>query len=60
MLPVPAMSKPVSSVMSTPSGVPSVRVPAFGGFWTNSWSEVESTPKSVVVAGFAAVRAELA
>ena len=43
----------------TPSGLPSVRVPAFGGFWTKSWLDAESTSNSVVVAGLVAVSAEL-
>jgi hypothetical protein len=58
MLPVPAMSKPVLSVTSTPSGLPRVSVPALGGLCTTSWFDAESTPNSVVDAGLVADRAE--
>ena len=36
------MSKPTSSVVSTPSGPTGTSVPLLGGFWMSSWSVVES------------------
>ena len=36
------MSKPTSSLVSTPSGPTGTSVPLLGGFWMSSWSVVES------------------
>jgi hypothetical protein len=37
------MSKPVLSVMSTPSASPLTSVPLLGGFCSRSWFDAEST-----------------